>query len=57
MLPAACDTEVMTGMNIPAALDVVLATAGVSAASAAARPTARPKVLLPQMVSSDRKYA
>lgn len=52
ILPAACDTDVITGMKIPAALDVVPDTAGVSTASAVARPTARPSVLLPHMVSS-----
>jgi hypothetical protein len=51
MLPTACDTDLMTGMKMPAARAVVLGIAGVMSTSAAASPSASCKLLLPQTVS------
>jgi hypothetical protein len=51
-LPAALLTDVMTGMKMPAARDVVEGMAGQMRSSAAARPTASPSELVPHLVSS-----
>lgn len=51
MLPTACDTDLITGMKMPAARAVVLGMAGVINTSAAARPSASCRLLLPHTVS------